>query len=155
MKHRFNPWVSKISWRRNWQPTPVFLPGESHGQRSLADYSPQDCKSRTRLSVLYSEDRSLCISLLRFPFGEEIRELSKGSHTSGQHCFSNCDRSWLQEWALLQVEVQKLLLKKAVRVFKSPFSPKCVTRNRRELTPRKDWSGRRSFGVKIWRFMSD
>ena len=31
----FNPWVGKIPWRRKWQPTPAFLPGESHGQRSL------------------------------------------------------------------------------------------------------------------------
>ena len=37
---RFNPWVGKIPWRRKWQPTPVFLPGESHGQRSLVGYSP-------------------------------------------------------------------------------------------------------------------
>ena len=37
---RFNPWVGKIPWRKEWQPTPVFLPGESHGQRSLVDYSP-------------------------------------------------------------------------------------------------------------------
>ena len=36
----FNPWVGKIPWRRKWQPTPVFLPGKSHGQRSLAGYSP-------------------------------------------------------------------------------------------------------------------
>ena len=36
----FNPWVGKIPWRRKWQPTPVFLPGESQGQRSLAGYSP-------------------------------------------------------------------------------------------------------------------
>ena len=36
----FDPWVEKIPWRRKWQPTPVFLPGESHGQRSLAGYSP-------------------------------------------------------------------------------------------------------------------
>ena len=36
--------------RRKWQPTPVFLPGESHGQRSLAGYSPGGCKSQTRLS---------------------------------------------------------------------------------------------------------
>ena len=34
-----NPWVGKIPYRRAWQPTPVFLPGESHGQRSLASYS--------------------------------------------------------------------------------------------------------------------
>ena len=31
----FDPWVGKIPWRREWQPTPVFLPGEFHGQRSL------------------------------------------------------------------------------------------------------------------------
>ena len=33
-------WVRKIPWRRAWQPTPVLLPGESHGQRSLAAYNP-------------------------------------------------------------------------------------------------------------------
>ena len=38
---RFDPWVGKIPQRRAWQPTPVFLPRESHGQRSLAGYSPQ------------------------------------------------------------------------------------------------------------------
>ena len=38
--HGLDPWVGKIPWRRKWQPTPVFLPGESHGQRSLAGYSP-------------------------------------------------------------------------------------------------------------------
>jgi len=36
---RFNPWVGKIPWKRAWQPTPVFLAGESHGQRGLAGYS--------------------------------------------------------------------------------------------------------------------
>ena len=36
----FDPWGRKIPWRRAWQPTPVFLPGESHGQRSLVGYSP-------------------------------------------------------------------------------------------------------------------
>ena len=34
----FDPWVRKIPWRREWQPTPVFLPEESHGQRSLVGY---------------------------------------------------------------------------------------------------------------------
>ena len=37
----FDPWVGEIPWRRAWQPTPVFLPGESHGQRSeMGYYSP-------------------------------------------------------------------------------------------------------------------
>ena len=39
---RFDPWVGKILWRRQWQPTPVFLPGKSHGQRRLVGYSPWD-----------------------------------------------------------------------------------------------------------------
>ena len=43
-RSRFNPWVRKIPWRRKWQPTPVFLPGKSHGQRSLAGYSPRGHK---------------------------------------------------------------------------------------------------------------
>ena len=41
LRHRFDPWVGKISWRRRaWQATLVFLLGESNGQRSLAGYSP-------------------------------------------------------------------------------------------------------------------
>ena len=43
----FDFWVRKVPWRKKWQPTPVFLPGESHGQRNLADYSPCGCKSLT------------------------------------------------------------------------------------------------------------
>ena len=38
-RYGFYPWVEKIPWRRAWQPTPVFLPGESQGQRSLVGYS--------------------------------------------------------------------------------------------------------------------
>ena len=36
----FEPWVRKIPWRRTWQPTPVFLPGKSYGQKTLSGYSP-------------------------------------------------------------------------------------------------------------------
>ena len=45
---RFHLWFGKIPWRRAGQPTPVFLPGESHGQRSLAGYSPWGCKESAR-----------------------------------------------------------------------------------------------------------
>ena len=48
----FDPWVGKIPWRRAWQPTPVFLPGESHGQGSLVGYVPQDCRVRHEWSDL-------------------------------------------------------------------------------------------------------
>ena len=43
-RRRFHPWVTKIPWRRKWQPTPVFQTGRSHGQRSLALYSTRGCK---------------------------------------------------------------------------------------------------------------
>ena len=39
-RHEFDPWVGKIPWRREWQPTPVFLAGEFHGQRRRVSYSP-------------------------------------------------------------------------------------------------------------------
>ena len=44
LRCRFDPWVGKIIWRRAWQPTPVFLLGKSHEQRSRVGYSPQGCK---------------------------------------------------------------------------------------------------------------
>ena len=46
---RFYPWVGKISWRRKWQPTPVFLSGKSHGLRILVGYSPWRRKTTERL----------------------------------------------------------------------------------------------------------
>ena len=47
----FNPWAGKIPWRRKWPPTPVFLPGESQGQRSLVGYRPWGrTKSQTWLN---------------------------------------------------------------------------------------------------------
>ena len=39
-RHKFDSWAGKIPWRKKWQPTPGFLSGESHGQRSLGGYSP-------------------------------------------------------------------------------------------------------------------
>ena len=46
---RFNPWIGKIPWKREWQLLPVFLPGEFHGQRSLVGYNGV-ANSQTRLS---------------------------------------------------------------------------------------------------------
>ena len=50
----FDPWVGKTLWRRKWQPTPVFLPGKSHGWRSLADYSPWGSKESDTTEWLHS-----------------------------------------------------------------------------------------------------
>ena len=43
-RHVFDPWVGKVPWSRKWQPTPIFLPGKSLGQRSLVGYSPRGHK---------------------------------------------------------------------------------------------------------------
>ena len=51
---RFNPWVGKIPWRRKWQPTPVLLPGKSHGQRSLVGCSPWGRKELGTTEQLHS-----------------------------------------------------------------------------------------------------
>ena len=56
-RFRFDPCVGMIPWRRAWQPTPVFLPGESHGQRSLAGYSPWG-REETRLKRLSTHART-------------------------------------------------------------------------------------------------
>ena len=64
---RFNPWVGKIPWRRKWQPTPVFLPGKSHGQRSLAGYSPWHHKE-----LDLTEQLTLSVSLEMLRYSEEL-----------------------------------------------------------------------------------
>ena len=46
----FDPWVGKIPWKREWLTSPVFLPGKSHEQRTLAGYSSWGAKSQTQLS---------------------------------------------------------------------------------------------------------
>ena len=69
-----NPWVGKILWRRKWQLTPVFLPEEFQGQRSLAGYSP---RGRTVIYDLATKqqtrpfwDRPPCLPSARLLFAE-------------------------------------------------------------------------------------
>ena len=66
-RHGFNPWVRKIPWRREWQPTLVFLLGESHGQRSLVGYTVHEVsKGQIRLSDwahTHSQSFSLPLSI--------------------------------------------------------------------------------------------
>ena len=64
----FDPWVGKIPWRRTWQPTPVFLPGESHGRRSLVGYSPwgrkeSDVTERLHLDLFWFFFRFINLSV--------------------------------------------------------------------------------------------
>ena len=58
-KRVFDPWDKKISWRKKWQPTPLCLPGKSHGQRILVGYSPWDYKG-TQPSTHTHQYRHTC-----------------------------------------------------------------------------------------------
>ena len=60
---RFDPWAEKIPWRRKWQPTPAFSPGKSHGQKSLAGYSPWGRKELDMTQRLNSNNEGLGIRL--------------------------------------------------------------------------------------------
>ena len=74
-----NPWARTIPWRRKWQPTPVFLPGESHGQRSLEGYSPVGRKESDMTEHIHTNDhlhllgpvRILWFLMVRNFFNEE------------------------------------------------------------------------------------
>ena len=69
--HGFGPWVSKIPCSRKWQPTPVFLPGKSHGHRSLVSYSPWGRK-RVRYSnpklLIYPSPPAFPLDKCKFGF---------------------------------------------------------------------------------------
>ena len=60
-RRRFDPWVGKIPWRRAWQPPPVFLLGESHGQRSLAAIVHRATKSWTQLKQLSTHPHKISL----------------------------------------------------------------------------------------------
>ena len=69
MRPGFSPWIGRIPWRRTWQPTPVFLPGEFHGQRSLVGYSPWGRKESDMtewLSMTHSRVQPIAAAL-HFP----------------------------------------------------------------------------------------
>ena len=61
----FDPWVRKMPWRKEWLPTPAFLPGEFHGQRNLAGYSPRGCKELDTAEQLSHTD---CLVLINISF---------------------------------------------------------------------------------------
>ena len=79
----FSSWVGKIPWGRKWQPTPVFLPGDSHGRRNLIGYSPWGCKEsetteRLCFSFTFSFIKSTTILFRTSPSLEVEQELPQG-----------------------------------------------------------------------------
>ena len=87
MQTQFDPWVGKSPWQRGWQPTLIFLPGESHGQRSLVGYSPRGRRVGEKVdSVKFPiglADMSICM-LRKCMFGcypfHQNSQFSMGAH---------------------------------------------------------------------------
>ena len=78
----FDPWVGEISWRREWQPIPVFLAGESHGERRLAGYSPRGRKqsgTTEQLTHSFPLNTTRRAGFLESNLLEVIRELPYGT----------------------------------------------------------------------------
>ena len=100
MRHGFYPWVGKIPWRRAWQPIPIFLPGKSHEQRSLAGYSPQgraesDTTEATEHTCIQSSGRNEGGGSWAGPCVPG--SLLQGSPSHSLLCFpvAGCQRLWL------------------------------------------------------------
>ena len=68
----FDPWSRKIPWRMEWQHTPVFLPGEPHGQRSLVGYSPLSCKRAGHDLATEQHHQNTCLVCQPFTFYMQI-----------------------------------------------------------------------------------
>ena len=82
-RRRFDTRVGEIPWRKKWQPTPILLPGESHGQRSLVDYSPRGRKELDRTERLNNNKTqgSCGRQTDAHPRSEDINVLIPGVHT--------------------------------------------------------------------------
>ena len=84
------PGSGRSPWRRNWQPTPVFLPGESHGQRRLAGYSPKGCKESDMTERLSTHTFEWCWEV---PRSENWKQSWSGSAVAGipnSFCWRSC-----------------------------------------------------------------
>ena len=75
-RQRFNPWVRKIPWRRNQQPTPVFLPGKFHEQRSLVGCSPWRYKELDTTECTHTNTHTQLPYLIQNTSGRRRPELS-------------------------------------------------------------------------------
>ena len=80
----FDPWIRKIPWKRAWQPTPVFLPGESLGQRNLVGYSPRGGKESDTTEMTWHA--CTCSSLKFFGIALLWHSMKTDLYQAWGHC---------------------------------------------------------------------
>ena len=87
-RHRFDPWIRNIRWRRAWPPTPVSLPGEAHGQRSLVGYSPCGHKESDMSETLSTSER---VDVMKLPLQKLKCCMKTAAAELLQSCPTLCD----------------------------------------------------------------
>ena len=121
----FHSWVKKILWRRKWQPIPVFLPGESHGQRSLVGYSSWGCKDWSNLvctMYLYISDKITHFSTEKLNDHVFTVLLSCGSWSPPEvYQLSSCKNPLKPEWKDTWHSLGKDLCRSHLGVRANPF----------------------------------
>ena len=122
----FNPWVGKIPWKRKWTPTSVFLPGKSHGQRSLEGYSPwghkrvgRDLISKQQLCarVLFSPHPGQHLLFVGFVLFFILKRYEVNSHCDFDMHFSND----IQHLFVFLLAICIPFLKKCLFGYSAPF----------------------------------
>ena len=120
----FHPWVGKIPWRRAWQPTLVFLPGEFHGQRNLVGSSPWDRKELDMTDRLSTQLKNTKCKLLLCCFYNVVYFFIFGCAASSllNELFSGCGEQGLLSGCSAVFSLQWLLLLRAQAVGCAGFS---------------------------------
>ena len=104
-RHRFDPWVGKIPWSRKWQPTLVFLPGQSHGQKSLVGYSPwghKELDTTERLSMITPLLLMVGNNVRKCPFSWKIHAVFRGEVSVCQQLIPK----WVQDKKKVYVQIE-------------------------------------------------
>ena len=106
-RRRMDPWVGKIPWRRKWQPTPVFLPGKSHGQRRLAGYSQVPLSEHTHTHT--HTHTTICMPLYVTALASRLKSLQISLHLQEylfMQIFECCkDAGYLEEFLPLSIRI--------------------------------------------------
>ena len=147
-RHGYNPWVRKVPWRRAWQPTPVVLPRESHGLRSLLGYSPRGLKEshmakRLILFFLFSyksgpKFAQAFLVCNHFALFQQLT-LSQGSQISTcrerPQRYTSAQRTWASHMSLSLPTLQTFCIQALAKCFPNEGAPVYCTENAIHVFP--------------------
>ena len=116
--------LDSTSWRREWQPTPVFLPGEFHGQRSLARYSPWDCRvghNSVTSTHTHTHTHTHTQGQIPNPIWETIVSKGVSFRSNNQDPFDSWSNYWYNtHWHFSMSELLELIILSGMSMFCFP-----------------------------------